>query len=107
MLRLMRSVAAILLSVSIGALPLVLDHCVAACAAHAAALAAAPPCHHATATGARIDSLPAACGHDHSGTAVSSAVADSAASRVAAPDVAVATVLTMSARAIGVFDTPS
>jgi hypothetical protein len=50
----------------------VLSQCAAACVEHEA-VASTPNCHHATTTSNRIGPMPTPCGHDHSGTTVTSA----------------------------------
>ena len=69
----MRMANAALLALAVAILPVVLDHCSASCEAHRDAVASSPSCHHATAAGTRLGSVPAPCGHDHSGTVATAA----------------------------------
>jgi hypothetical protein len=63
-----RALVAIVLTVACATLPLMLDQCAASCEARGAATSASgPSCHHATSTLVRLGSVPAPCGHDHSG----------------------------------------
>jgi hypothetical protein len=66
------STAAVLL-LAVTALPSMLDQCAASCVEHHEAVASTPSCHHATATTNHIGPMPTPCGHDHSGTTVTSA----------------------------------
>ena len=70
MLRVTRFTVAAVLSLTIAALPVVLDRCTESCEAHQNAVANTPLCHHVATTGAQISQEPARCGHDHSGTPV-------------------------------------
>src|SRR5258707_13049561 len=70
MFRATRIAIAALLAVTITALPIVLDRCAESCEAHRHSAAVTPPCHHASATGAHVSSVPTPCGHDHSASAV-------------------------------------
>jgi len=74
-----RSATAAVLALALAALPLVLDQCAAACAAHEAAVASTPACHHASPVKNQVGRTPAPCGHDHRGPVVT------AESRPAAP----------------------
>jgi hypothetical protein len=70
MFRATKIAVAAILSLSIGALPVVLDRCAESCEVHAA-LTSAPSCHHLTSTASRIGQVPSPCSHDHHGTALS------------------------------------
>jgi hypothetical protein len=73
-----RALVAIVLTVACATLPLVLDQCAASCEAHSSATSTSgPSCHHAASTQARVGSVPAPCGHDHSGPATTLAAAPS------------------------------
>ena len=63
-----RALVAVVLTVACATLPLVLDQCAASCEAHSPATSTSgPSCHHAASTPVRVGSVPAPCGHDHSG----------------------------------------
>lgn len=91
-----RAVSAVLVALSVVAMPLVLDRCATDCAAHDTEATAAPACHHATPAATRIGHAPDVCGHDHSGTVVTSSAVDSWASRLHAPEVTLASFVTFS-----------
>jgi hypothetical protein len=90
MFRALRFATAAALALAVAALPVVLDQCAESCEAHRGAIASTPSCHHATPAGTRIKEAPARCGHDHSGTAATSASDSTLAGR--SLDNAVATV---------------
>lgn len=73
MFRAMRFATAAALALAVAALPVVLDQCADSCEAHRNAMASTPSCHHATSSGTRIKQVPTRCGHDHNGTAATSA----------------------------------
>jgi hypothetical protein len=73
MFRATRIAVAAVLALAIAALPVVLDRCAESCEAHRNAVASTPACHHATSTGTHISQVPTPCGHDHNGTAVTTA----------------------------------
>lgn len=64
---------AAVLALAVAAFPAVLDQCAASCMEHHEAVASTPNCPHVTTTSNRIGPMPTPCGHDHSGTAVTSA----------------------------------
>jgi hypothetical protein len=64
---------AAVLALAVAACPAMLDQCAASCVEHHESVASAPSCHHATATSDHIGPMPTPCGHDHSGTTVTSA----------------------------------
>jgi hypothetical protein len=62
----MRTLTAMLLTVALGAVPLVADWCAASCeAAHTATAAGEPSCHHSAALLAHIGERALPCGQDH------------------------------------------
>ncbi len=66
MSRIGRASVALVLVLAFGAVPLAIDWCAASCeAVQLVTPGDAPPCHHAASTSARMDRLPAPCGHDH------------------------------------------
>jgi hypothetical protein len=73
MCRAARFGVAAILALAVAALPVMLDRCTESCEAHQVAVASTPVCHHATATATYITNLPAPCGHDHNGSAVTAA----------------------------------
>ena len=77
----MRMATAAVLALALAALPVVLDRCAESCDAHPHAIASTPSCHHATSTKTRIRQVPARCGHDHNGTAVTPALRATPAGR--------------------------
>jgi len=77
-----RAVVAIVLTVACATLPLILDQCAASCEAHSAATSTSgPSCHHAASTLVRLGSVPAPCGHDHSGPVTTLSAAPSPIAR--------------------------
>src|SRR5438093_2893511 len=68
-----RIAAAAVVALAVAAFPAVLDRCAATCEAHHEAIASTPSCHHVTSTAFRIGHVPTPCGHDHTGTAMTSA----------------------------------
>jgi hypothetical protein len=66
----MRSATAGVLAIALATFSLVLDHCAASCEAHHEAVASTPSCHHASPAIPRIGRVPLPCGHDHTGTVV-------------------------------------
>jgi hypothetical protein len=81
MFRALRFATAAALALAVAALPVVLDQCAESCEAHRGAMAGTPSCHHATPAGIRIKAVPTRCGHDHSGTAATSAPGSTLADR--------------------------
>jgi len=73
MFRATRIAVAAILAMAIAALPVVLDRCAESCDTHQRTVASTPACHHAASTGTHISQVPAPCGHDHNGTAVTAA----------------------------------
>src|SRR3954454_14666088 len=73
MFRVLRVAVAAVLTIAVGALPLLVDRCAASCDAHQATATAAPACHHTAGTGTHLTQVPSSCGHDHNGTAVTPA----------------------------------
>src|SRR5882672_1297667 len=65
-----RHLIALALAAAVGTGPMVMNLCAESCeATHAArAATAAPACHHSTTQTPRLETIPVACGHDHSGT---------------------------------------
>jgi hypothetical protein len=85
-----RALVAVVLTVACATLPLVLDQCAASCAAHSPATSpSSPSCHHAASTRVRLGSVPAPCGHDHSGPVTTLTAAPSPIARplISAPAV--------------------
>jgi len=73
MFRATRTAVVAVLAFAIAALPAVIDRCAESCDAHQHTVASTPACHHAASTGAHVSQVPAPCGHDHNGTAVTAA----------------------------------
>jgi hypothetical protein len=73
MFRAARIAIAAVLALAVAALPIVLDRCAESCEAHRDTIASTPACHHVASTGTHISQVPAACGHDHNGTAATAA----------------------------------
>src|SRR5258708_2034521 len=94
MFRATRNATAIALMLAVAALPVVLDRCAGLCQVHRDAIASTPSCHHPTSTAARIGHMPTACGHDHTGTAVTWAKTSTPEGRSFGPMVAAAEVPT-------------
>jgi hypothetical protein len=81
MFRAIRFATAAALTLTVAVLPVVLDQCAGSCDAHRDAMASTPSCHHATSTGTRIKQVPTRCGHNHNGTAATSAQGSTLADR--------------------------
>jgi hypothetical protein len=73
MFRVTRIAVAAVLALAVAALPIMLDRCAESCEAHQHTIASTSACHHATSTGLHLAPVPAPCGHDHNGTAVTAA----------------------------------
>lgn len=59
-------VVAVVLTLAVSGVPLVADWCALSCeVAHQSTQAAAPTCHHAASSTARLGQIPAPCSHDH------------------------------------------
>ena len=65
-----RAVMVVLLALTVGGVPLVLDVCAATCqfAGTPVDRAAAPSCHHSASTSTRVGHAPGSCSHDQDGT---------------------------------------
>src|SRR5712692_388825 len=94
MFRATRTATAVVLMLAVAALPVVLDRCAESCQAHQDTIASSPSCHHPTSAAFRIGHVPTACGHDHTGTAVTWAKSSAPAGRSFGPLVAAADVPT-------------
>jgi hypothetical protein len=63
--RLIRTFTAALLTVALGAVPLVADWCAASCEAAHSATTGEPSCHHSAVPQPRVGARPLPCGQDH------------------------------------------
>ena len=65
-----RAVTIVLLALTVGGVPLVLDVCATTCqfAGTPVYRAAAPSCHHSASTSTRVGHAPGSCSHDQDGT---------------------------------------
>ncbi len=76
-------VAAVVVAIAVGSVPLVADWCALSCeTAHTAAAEVAPACHHTGSATTRVGDVPAPCGHDHHPVLVDAATTAAAALRV-------------------------
>ena len=93
MFRRTRVVLAAVLAIALGAVPLMLDQCAATCEAHQDSVASTPACHHHTdASIAHLGHALRSCGHDHTGTLVTSGSGSAQAHRPFVASVAVETI---------------
>src|ERR1700730_18125359 len=93
MFRRTRVVLAAVLAIAVGAVPLMLDQCAATCEAHHDSVASTPACHHHTdASIAHLGHAPTSCGHDYTGTLVTSDSGSAAARRPFVASVAIVTI---------------
>jgi hypothetical protein len=83
-----RTLVALMLAIATGAAPFAADRCAISCeSVRAAALAAAPPCHHLAASGERIGQIPAPCGQNHRDGFVTIAAARARADTTTPPEI--------------------
>ena len=61
----LRHICAAVLALAVGSVPLVADWCAISCEAAHGAAAAAPACHHTSASMPHLAEVPVPCGHDH------------------------------------------
>jgi hypothetical protein len=73
MFRATKIAVAAALALAMAVLPVVLDQCAGSCEAHRDTIASTPACHHTTSTGTHTAHVPIPCGHDHNGTAITTA----------------------------------
>jgi hypothetical protein len=81
-----RLTIAFVLTLAVGAVPLVADWCAASCEAAiggAGSSAAEPSCHHARRTAARIGHHPSSCGQSHNPIVVDATATAARTSRIA------------------------
>jgi hypothetical protein len=68
--RAVNTLAAAVLAVAVGALPLLRQRCADDCSTHPAASASTPACHHDQSASARVGRVPLPCDHNHDARAI-------------------------------------